>query len=57
MLGWIAVGRIEDRPFEKTIGHCGVSDPPAGSESRGAAGAILVELSVSYNRMFMQLTL
>jgi len=57
MLGGIGVGRIEDRPFEKAVGHCGVSDPPAGSESRGAAGAILVELSVSYNRMFMQLTL
>ena len=57
MAGGMGVGRIENRSFEKAIGHCEDSDPPAGSESRAVAGAILAELSAPYNWMFMQLTL
>jgi hypothetical protein len=57
MPGGIGKGRVQDGPLEKAIGHCEVSDPPAGSESRAVAGAILVELSVTYNWMFVQLNL
>jgi hypothetical protein len=52
--GGIGVGQVQDGPLEKAIGHCEVSDPPAGSESRAVAGAILVELFVPHNWMFMQ---